>query len=61
MDTKLESVWKNVLSLLKDELTGISFNTWIKTIEPISMDNSRIKLGVPWNLIKASLKADTVI
>ncbi len=57
MDTKLESVWKNVLSLLKDELTGISFNTWIKTIEPISMDYSRIKLGVPAEFNKGILES----
>lgn len=47
MSTQLSGIWNRALELLKNELTEISFSTWIKTIEPVSMSNNAINLGVP--------------
>lgn len=43
----LPQVWEKTLYIIKPELTEVSFNTWIKTIEPISLEGNRIILGVP--------------
>jgi chromosomal replication initiator protein len=45
------------LDLLKNELTEISFNTWIKTIEPISYNTNTVYLGVPAEFNKGILES----
>ena len=40
----INEYWQQVLSLVKPEMVGISYDTWIKTLEPISMDDSSINL-----------------
>ncbi len=57
MSAQLNDLWQKTLNLLKSELTGISFNTWIKTIEPVSMDNDTIYLGVPADFNKGILES----
>ena len=47
MNVQLSNLWQKTLDLLKNELTEISFNTWIKTIEPITINSNTIELGVP--------------
>lgn len=47
MTNRLDNIWNNSLDLLKDELTKISYNTWFKTIEPVSMNSETITLKVP--------------
>jgi len=47
MNVQLSSIWQRTLDLLKNELTEISFNTWIKTIEPKSLNTNTIELSVP--------------
>ncbi|SCY62964.1 chromosomal replication initiator protein DnaA [Alkaliphilus peptidifermentans] len=47
MYDNLPEVWERTLDLIKTELTEVSFNTWIKTIEPISLEEKHIVLGVP--------------
>lgn len=44
MSTELSKIWNNSLELLKSELTELSFNTWIKTIEPVSKNKNTITL-----------------
>jgi chromosomal replication initiator protein len=56
MSAQLINLWDRTLELLKDELTEISFNTWIKTIEPISIKNDTIELGVPAEFNKGILE-----
>ncbi len=57
MAGRLSSVWSNALDLLKDELTEISYNTWIKTINPISMNNNKVVLKVPAEFNKGILES----
>ncbi len=57
MGNKADIVWQKTLMLLKDELTTISYNTWIKTIKPISINSNTIELGVQDNFIKGILES----
>lgn len=57
MSAQLNDLWQKTLNLLKNELTEISFNTWIKTIEPISISQNKINLGVPAEFNKGILES----
>lgn len=48
---------KKTLGLLKNELTEISFNTWIKTIDPLSLTGNTINLAVPAEFNKGILES----
>ncbi|MGL4731361.1 MAG: chromosomal replication initiator protein DnaA [Clostridium sp.] len=56
MNTQVKELWEKTLIILKEELTEVSFNTWIKSIEPISLENIALKLGVPNNFTKDILE-----
>lgn len=47
MDLNVRDIWEKTLTLIKSELTEVSFNTWLKTIEPIAIKGKVILLGVP--------------
>lgn len=57
MSSQLNNIWERALNLLKNELTEISFNTWIKTIEPVSLNSDSIDLGVPAEFNKGILES----
>jgi len=57
MSTTLKELWQKALPLLRSEMTEISFNTWIKTIEPISMSGNTVFLGVPAEFNKGILES----
>lgn len=57
MSSQLNNIWERTLNLLKNELTEISFNTWIKTIEPVSLNSDSIDLGVPAEFNKGILES----
>lgn len=57
MSISLSELWQRTLELLKTELTEISFDTWIKTIEPISLNTNSIILGVPAEFNKGILES----
>lgn len=57
MNMSLSSLWPRVLDLLKHELTEISYNTWIRTIEPLSVNSGTIELGVPTDFNKGILES----
>ncbi len=52
MKDNLPQIWEDTLKIIKEELTEVSFNTWIKPIEPISLDKDTIILGAPNDFIK---------
>ncbi len=56
MVPNLEDIWNNTLKLIKVELTEVSFNTWLKTIEPVSIENDEILLAVPNEFTKSILE-----
>ena len=43
----VEIIWNRALSLLENEMSEISLNTWIAPMEPISADNGVFQLSVP--------------
>ena len=47
MDTDLKDLWEKTLNIIKGELTEVSFNTWIKSCEPLSISDNTIKISVP--------------
>ncbi|HOM02275.1 MAG TPA: chromosomal replication initiator protein DnaA [Acetivibrio sp.] len=57
MNTQLNEIWQKTLGLLKNELTEISFNTWIKTIDPLSLTANTINLAVPADFNKGILES----
>lgn len=71
MSSNLNAIWSNTLRIMKVELTEVSFNTWMKTVEPVDMDEDNIILAAPneftkgilvgryLNLIKNSIKQIT--
>ena len=47
METDLRELWEKTLNIIKGELTEVSFNTWIKSCEPLSISSNTIKISVP--------------
>ena len=48
----LEDYWERVLEVIKPEMVGISFDTWIKPLIPISMDDQTVYLKAISNFQK---------
>ena len=47
METDLNELWQKTLNIIKGEMSEVSFNTWIKSCEPISISSDTIKISVP--------------
>ncbi len=47
METELKELWEKTLNIIKGELTEVSFNTWIKSCEPLCISANTIKISVP--------------
>lgn len=56
MSSSLDNIWTEVLKLIKVELTEVSFNTWLKTIEPISISQDKVVLTAPNEFTKGILE-----
>lgn len=56
MNINLPEVWEKTLNLIKTELTEVSYNTWLKSIEPIMVKGKNIILGVPNDFNKGILE-----
>ena len=52
----IRDVWQKSLELIKSELTQISFDTWIKTIEPVSIHSNTFNLKVPADFYKGMIE-----
>ncbi|MBP2034168.1 chromosomal replication initiator protein [Clostridium algifaecis] len=55
MNAYLQKLWEKTLNIVKGEITEVSFNTWIKSITPISIENNILKLSVPNDLTRGVL------
>jgi len=47
MSMSLESVWKNCLNFIKDNIQDQAFKTWFEPIKPVKLDDSIISIEVP--------------
>lgn len=56
MASNLDTLWNEVLNVIKVELSEVSFNTWLKSIEPISLSDNKIILAVPNDFTKGILQ-----
>ncbi|MBR1969433.1 MAG: chromosomal replication initiator protein DnaA [Clostridia bacterium] len=52
MNSELNKMWQECLSILENEVSSVSFNTWIKDIVPISADGLTITLSVESSIKK---------
>src|SRR6056297_1473453 len=48
--------WNSMLPLLKDEVSPLGYNTWMMTIEPVSINKNKIYLKVPSDFNKGILE-----
>ncbi len=48
----LKQIWKKVLKQLAEEVSAVSYDSWIKPIRPASMDDTKITLEVPFSVNK---------
>lgn len=55
MDAQFKNLWDQALNIVKGEMSEISFNTWIKGCEPISLSDNLLKLKVPNSFTKGIL------
>jgi chromosomal replication initiator protein len=46
MNTCIE-IWNKTLEIISHEITGVSYNTWIKTLKPIAIDSDTFILKTP--------------
>ncbi len=49
---ELRQIWKKVLKQLSDEISAVSYNSWIKPIRPEALDDTKITLKVPFSVNK---------
>lgn len=61
MNSNLKEIWSEVLALIKVELTEVSFNTWLKTINPIAITEDRLILAAPNEFTKGILEGRYLI
>lgn len=57
MNKELFDIWEKTLNIVKAELTEVSFNTWLKCIEPLFIEGDTITLGIPNDFTKGILEA----
>lgn len=52
MDNQLNDIWVSVLEQLADEVSAVSYDTWIKPIVPVKIDGNVLTLSVSSELNK---------
>jgi len=52
MYDNIQEIWSEALSIIKGELTEVSFNTWVKTLEPGKIVNNNFYLIVQTDFYK---------
>ncbi|CAB1255595.1 chromosomal replication initiator protein DnaA [Clostridium sp. MT-14] len=57
MNAHPNEIWEQSLNIIKGEITEVSFNTWIKSITPVSIENNTFVLSVPNDLTKGILSS----
>jgi chromosomal replication initiator protein len=57
MYSHITEVWEKTLDVIKVELTEVSFNTWLKAIQPISSRDNLVTFSVPDDFTKGILEA----
>ncbi len=56
MNNNLKELWQKTLQMVKNEITDVSYDTWIKAIEPVSVKGDQLYLCVPNEFTKSILE-----
>jgi len=56
VDNKTDRLWSTAKELLKNELTEVSYKTWIEPLVVLSMEENTLLLSVPNNFMKGLLE-----
>lgn len=57
----INDIWGNVTKQLRDEMSTVAFDTWIKPIKPVEVAGDSIMLCVPGGLQKGSLNKSMIM
>ena len=57
MSQILQSDWEKILDCLKEEVTAISFNTWIADIKPLYIEDSLFFVQVPSDFHRTNIQS----
>ncbi|MFZ5353897.1 MAG: chromosomal replication initiator protein DnaA [Bacillota bacterium] len=57
MNPRINEIWDKTLEIIKVELTEVSFNTWLKAIQPILITENSFSFSVPDDFTKGILEA----
>ena len=57
----INDIWGNVTNQLRDEMSTVAFDTWIKPIKPVEVAGDSITLCVPGGLQKGSLNKSMIM
>lgn len=52
MNGELLNIWNHALPLIEEEVTPVGYQTWILSIEPISIENGYLNVSVPTDVNK---------
>ena len=56
MDANLKQLWEQSLEFIKNEMSEVSFNTWINSCEPLSISDDTLEILVPNDFTKDILE-----
>ncbi len=56
MNNNLFDLWQKTLQVVKNEVTDVSYDTWIRTLEPLTIVDDDLYLSVPNDLTKSILE-----
>src|SRR5690554_7907637 len=56
MNNNLKELWQKTLQMVRNEITDVSYDTWIKAIEPVSIKEDQLYLCVPNDFTKTILE-----
>ncbi len=56
VDPDAKELWDKACDIIKQELTELSYNTWIKNIVPIGINDNILRLAVETDLQKSILE-----
>ena len=57
----VNKIWESVKGQLRDEMSNVAFDTWIKPIVPVGIEGTSIRLRVPGGLQKGSLNKSMIM
>ena len=52
MDKNINDIWQKTLQNLKTQLSDVSFDTWIRVIQPLTIKDNEIVLKCPKRIYK---------